>query len=183
MNKKIIAIVIAALSIGGIGIALAQEPAATTESIVYPKNPTKVLVLEGVAFDKSSKTSKQVIFLVMKYGNEKNVYLIIGEEVYKMTRITEEDYNLGPGTKVIRYKSEDGSVLTILVQKFSRYGQIGISGDFKNYLITFKPYYYRRAFPRPIKPIVKPVKELPKIDELNIGQLKVTPMPLEEWIG
>lgn len=150
MNKKITAIILALLgsaSIATIVLAQNQSPFEIPEVYIpeiYPDpvsrpNPS-IIFAEGVAYDKESQESKQVMFLVMKYGERKNIYLIIEEEVYKMTEL-ESEY-LGSGTRVFKYKAGDGSILTVLLQKFERWGQLSISGDFKDYLISFKPVYY-----------------------------------------
>lgn len=185
-------------------VALAQKIAVGIPEIYPPpaNQYPEVMFAEGIAFDKETKQSKQVVFLVMKYGNKKNIYLVIEDQTYKMTEITNETYELGPGTKVFRYRSEDGSILTVLTQRFERWGQVAISGDFKNYLITFKPMYYYK-YPRPLyereipvqkvarreiiqetRPVRRGLEQIASIEGIKIENLlQKSAKPITEWIG
>jgi len=215
MNKKIMAIIIALLSGGSIitvGVAQNTGPFEILESHmpeIYP-DPVppypSIKFTEGVAYNKETHGSKQVVFLVMKYGEEKNIYLIIEDETYKLTEITNETYDLGYGTRVYKYKAEDGSILTILTQRFERWSQISVSGDFKDYLITFKPIYYygyprttetygggegvvihpgagkvekhlRKEFIEETRPVMKGLRKI--AEGVNATQAR----PMQEWIG
>jgi len=210
MNKKIVAILIALLGTTSLGATVLAERVLVEPPFIYPPQEyPEVMFAEGVAFDKETKESKQVVFLVMKYDEEKNIYLIIEDQTYKMTEITNETYDLGPGTKVFQYESEDESILTILIQGFERWGQVAISGDFKNYLITFKPVYYN--YPRPMyevgiasevpglgkvekgvrgeiieetRPVRRGLEEIENIEGINIRNLLRRPAkPIAEWIS
>lgn len=200
MNKKIIAIFIALLSCASIATAvLATKSSESTNQEQYPK----VEMIEGVAFDKINNKTEQAVFLIMKYGTKESIYFIIGEEAYKMVKIEEVDF--GNGTKVFRYKNEEGDILTILTQKFGRWGCTSVSGDFKNYIITFKPictyqrdfYITKEKYPG-LGPLPKEVKEeiiaetrpvkfgLNKIanrERINIGKIIKSASSLEEWVN
>ncbi|MEM5882668.1 MAG: hypothetical protein QXQ77_00280 [Candidatus Aenigmatarchaeota archaeon] len=131
MNKKMLVLGLFIISVIGV---LAVAKASETRLSFSQPNFTKTEVLEGVAFDKTTNETKQAAFLVMEYGSEKNIYLVIGNDVFKMEEIG--NITKPEGTKIFFYKSDDGSVLTLLTQKFACGSSI--SGDFKNYLITFK---------------------------------------------
>ncbi|MCS7106029.1 MAG: hypothetical protein NZ942_01805 [Candidatus Aenigmarchaeota archaeon] len=132
MNKKIVAIIILLSSITGT-VTVTAKNSNKAEDIVKTCNP-KIEVMQGIAFDKSNNQTKQVFFLVMIYGNEESIYLIIGNESYKMIEagnITEKER----GTKIFFYRSEGDETLIIIIQKFN--GKTIIAGEFKNYLIVF----------------------------------------------
>ena len=186
MNKKIVAILIALIGSASIGtIAVAQTVSREMIPPYHYYREPKVMLAEGVAFDKEKNESKQVIFLVMKYGEERHNYLIVGEEVYKLEKI--ESYKLGPGTKVIKYKGEDGSILTILIQRFG--WRIAISGDFKNYLMVFKPmHYYSKPIyeikrTQEIKPLMEKIREIGEKEGMNLTWLEEKAGPVKEWIS
>jgi len=138
MKRKILLTTLLITSFIGIVTLVAAK--SSTESI--PVNYPEIKVLEGVALDKNTNETKQAVFLTMNYGGEKSIYLIIGKEIFN---ITEAGNASKPenGTQVIFYKSEDGSILTLLIQKFK--GETSIAGEFKNYLITFR-HRYRNCF-------------------------------------
>lgn len=209
--------IIALLSGGSImTVVLAQSQSPFEIPEVYieeiyprplPPHPS-ITFAEGVAYDKEGQESKQVMFLVMKYGESKNIYLIIEDETYKMTELTNETYDLGPGTRIFRYVAEDGSILTILAQRFERWSQISISGDFKSYLIAFKPVHYynylrptysetgvlpagvgklqkeiRKELIEETRPVMKGLAKIAKREGVTINDLLQRPAKhIQEWI-
>jgi hypothetical protein len=132
MKKKILLAIIIGISFMGLTISIANS---------LPKNLEKyqeIKFLEGVAFDKTTNETKQVAFLLTGYENEKGIFLIIGKEIFTMTEFGNIS-NPEKGIQVFFYKSEDGSILTLLFQRFGR--ATSIAGEFKNYLITFRNRY------------------------------------------
>ncbi len=137
MNRKILLATLLIMSFIGIATLVA---ASSTENVSVNYPETKVL--EGIALDKTTNETKQAVFLIMNYGDEKNVYLIIDKEVFNMTEVGNVSKPEN-GTQVIFYRSEDGSILILLTQKFKK--ETSIAGEFKNYLITFR-HRYRNCF-------------------------------------
>jgi hypothetical protein len=171
--KKLLATFLIALLSGGIAVAAAYQGDPFTQPM--PTQYPKVKVLEGIAFDKKSGEAVQAIFLKMIYGDRATYYLIIGEKGYSLKEVSTSI--VGPGTEVFQYESEDGDLLTILIQRFQRWGHVSISGDFKSYLITFKPIY-RGHKPRPICGRKPPVPErIEGIVREAIGHREAIPEP------
>jgi hypothetical protein len=145
MKRKLgLAVLMGMLAIIGIGLAQAMEPIIPEPPIVYPE----VFVLEGVALDELSLATQPVVFVRLRYGGSVYYHLIIGSENYKLKESGR--YELG-GTSVFRFESEEGFVLTIMVQRFQN--GVGISGRFKDYLMTFKPRRVMFLRPRPVERI------------------------------
>ncbi|MEM5847001.1 MAG: hypothetical protein QXE97_02820 [Candidatus Aenigmatarchaeota archaeon] len=144
MNKKMLILGLSIISVMG---ALAVAKTSEIQSSFYQSNFPKTEVLEGIAFDKTTNETKQVVFLIIENGSEKNIYLLIGNNVFKIEEIG--NITKPEGTKIFFYRSDDGSVLTLLTKKFACGSSI--SGDFKNYLITFKKPCCYKFNPIPLK--------------------------------
>ena len=175
MNKRVGAVVVAMLLIGGsaIGAAIAQQSSIAPPPYPYSEYP-KVRMTEGIAFNKETNETEQVVFLIMEYSGEKQVYLIIGDEAYGMKEISKID-DPNSGTRVYFYESEDGDVLTILVQRFERWGIVSVSGDFKDYLITFKPSYWHPYYPLKAEQTIEktPTPRAPHVVPVKRGWRKI----------
>lgn len=189
-------------TIGILAIAKATEIVQPIQ-VVPPRYPNipRVEMAEGIGFDKTTNKTKQIVFIVMNYGNEKNIYLIVGGEVFRMSE-SGNISNPEVGTKIFFYKSEDGGILTVLVQEFG-YGKIGIAGDFKSYLITFEcPYNYKyynyprtqnpglgkvqkeirsevRTETRPVKGSWKDIK----IENIRLEEIAKSAIPINSWVS
>lgn len=140
---------------------------------------------------------EQVVFLKLDYPAR--YYLIIGDDIYKMEEVHSK-YDWQTGTKVIQYSSEEGDVMTVIIQNFD-YGSKGISAEFKEYLITFYAGY---QYPRPVppRPIMetetavieektKPIRPVPHITNppgivkkvgIGIEELFTEMNPITEWV-
>jgi hypothetical protein len=203
MKKKITAILVAILlcSVSGAGIVFAKQE---TESkgigcigdkciIPYPSRPIypDVKIAKGVAVNKYTSETEPVVFLIMNYNGQINTYLFIDGKFYEMTEL-ERSGNLETGTKVFKYKSNDGSIMTVVIQHFESYNIISIAADFKDYLINFEPIY--EYGPRPLTQtentgiaqtpiygeIVKKLKQAPGI---NIQDIFSKPASqVTEWV-
>jgi hypothetical protein len=152
MKKKITAILVAILlcSVSGASIVLAKQETEQKgigcigdRCIIPPPYPPKprypdVKIARGVAVNKYTSETEPVVFLIMNYNGQINTYLFINGKFYEMTEI-ERSGSLETGTKVFKYKSSDGSIMTVVIQHFETYNVVSIVADFKDYLINFEP--------------------------------------------
>lgn len=107
-------------------------------------------------------------------------YLIVGNDVYKMTKIYER-YDWDTRTKIYKYEAEDGTVMTAIVQH-NLDGTVSISAEFGEYLITFQPMYKhgpRIAAEQPViaSGLMKTLSEEIDIDIQGIPSGQIT-----EWL-
>jgi len=203
MKKKITAILVAILlcSVSGASIAFAKQE---TESkgigcigdicIIppysqRPKYPD-VKIAKGVAVNKYTSETEPVVFLVMNYNGEISTYLFIDGKFYEMTEI-EKGGNWETGTKVFKYKSNDGSIMTVVIQHFDTYSIVSIVADFKDYLINFEPIYENEPRIAQIESIgtaTQPVyqevvKKLKQMSGINIEDIFSRPVgQMTEWV-
>lgn len=181
MSKKVFALIAILLSSACVATIVFAQQQEKTSSFIVPVRPRypKVYVMYGVGLDRESMDTEPVVFLRIKYGNSVNNYLIVDGEIYEMEE-TFQRYDWETGTKIYQYESHDGSVMIVLIQRFS-YGGVGISAEFKDYLIVFESYRHPTPL-RKIEPIPHVAKKLEKggIDIEEI--LKSTSEPISEWI-
>lgn len=204
MKKKITAILVAILlcSVSGASIVLAKQEAESKgigcigdKCIIppYPPSPRypDVKIARGVAVNKYTSETEPVVFLIMNYNGQINTYLFVDGKFYEMAEI-ERSGSLDTGTKIFKYKSNDGSIMTVVIQHFDSYNVVSIVADFKDYLINFEPIYEYGTRPiqesgsistiqQPVyKEIVKKLKQVPGI---NIEDIFSKPTSqITEWV-
>lgn len=176
------AILFSSMSIAS--IVLAQQGSGETKVIPpYPRpRYPEVTVAQGVALNKDTLKTQPVVFLMIKYRGNTQTYLIIDDELYRLSK-TYERYDWETGTKIFQYETDDGSILTVMVQRYSK-GIISISGDFEGFLINFEPIYkYPRPVPiKEVRPLQHITKELKGESGINIEEILRTPAkPIAEW--
>jgi hypothetical protein len=202
MNKKIIAIIIVIImtSMSATTIALAQQETKSlcigTKCVIPPYSPRQVYpditLARGVAVDKNNLDTESVIFLIVKYNGETSMYLFINNDFYKMTEITNNN-NWNTETRIFQYKSNDDSILTVVIQHFDSYGFVSVSGDFKNYIIAFEPIYKNGSRPMTTNQEGDILKEIPTYETISkkLNQrtgividdiLKSETQPIKEWV-
>ena len=187
MKKKVAAITVAILlsSVSIASIVLAQQESERTRIIppyIRPRYP-EVSVAQGVALNKNTLETEPVVFLMIKYKGSVQTYLIIDDELYKLSKIYER-YDWETGTKIFQYEADDGSILTLIVQRYYSRGTVSISGDFKDFLINFEPIYkYPRPVPiKEVRPLQNIAKELKEESGINIEDaLRIPSKPIAEW--
>jgi len=105
-------------------------------------------------------------------------YLIVGNDLYPMTKIYER-YDWDTKTKIYKYKTDDGSVMTAIVQQYSP--RIA-SAEFKNYLIAFEPLFEDR--PRVTTGVAIPYPgPMEKVsEEIGINIQNIQAGPIAEWL-
>ena len=148
MKRKISAILVAILlcSVSGATVALAASSGESIieewKSTIIPPYPGPVYpdvkIAKGVAVDKYTLETEPVVFLVMNYRGEVSTYLFINGRFYEMEEI-DRSGSWETGTKVFKYRANDGSIMTVVIQHFDSYGTVSIAADFKDYLINFEP--------------------------------------------
>lgn len=160
-------------------LVLAQESEVVSKVVPSPPHRYPIVHLaQGVALERETLETEPVIFIVMKFKGETKSYLIVGSEVYTMEKMYER-YDWETGTKVFQYEAEDGSVMTLIVQRYP--GGTAISADFKNYLISFEPLYVRPI--RPLKPRIVSEVERKLGEEIDITDILRRPVrPISEWV-
>ena len=187
MKKKVIAITLAILlsSVSIASIALAGQESEKTRIIppyIRPRYP-EVSVAQGVALSKTTLETEPVVFLMIKYKGSIQTYLIIDDDLYKLSKAYER-YDWETGTKIFQYEANDGSTLTLIIQRYYSRGIVSISGDFKDFLINFEPIYkYPRPIPiKEVRPLKNVAKELKKESGINIEDvLRIPSKPIAEW--
>jgi len=140
-------------------------------------------------FDNNGKVDyKDLLTLAKNYGESCPIppppepktinYLIVGDDLYEMTKIYER-YDWNTRTKIYKYKADDGSVMTAIVQQYS---PIIASAEFKNYLITFEPLFKDR--PRITTGVVTPYPgPMEKVsEEIGINIQDIQAEPIAEWL-
>jgi len=183
MKKKIVAILVAILlcSVSGASVVLAKQETESKgigcigDKCIIPPYPPKpiypdVKIAKGVAVNKYTSETEPVVFLIMNYNGQISTYLFIDGKFYEMTEI-ERSGSLETGTKVFKYKSNDGSIMTVVIQHFENYNVVSISADFKEYLINFEPIYQYGV--RPLAETQTSVTEIPIYGEI-VKKLKQT---------
>jgi len=203
MKKKITAILVAVLlcSMGGASVVFAEQQAESKgigcigdKCIIPPYSPKPIYpdvkIAKGVAVDKYTLETEPVVFLIMNYRGEVSTYLFIDGKFYEMTEI-ERSGSWETGTKVFKYKANDGSIMTVVIQHFDPYSTISIAVDFKRYLINFEPIYNG---PRPLQatervgitetPVYEEVvKKMKQVPGINIEDIFSKPVgQITEWI-
>jgi hypothetical protein len=134
--------------------------------------------------DRDTLETEPVVFLIIKYQGTTQIYLIIDDEFYKMSKVYER-YDWETGTKIFQYEAEDGSVMTVVVQSYYPERIVSISADFKNYLINFEPIH--KHLLRPTVGEVKPLRKISRVKE-KIGidmeeVLEKSAKPIAEWVS
>jgi hypothetical protein len=203
MKKKITTILVTILlcSVSATIVLAANQDWTETISkwkptiIPYP-NPKypDVKIAKGVAVDKYSLETEPVVFLIMNYHGEVNTYLFIDGRFYEMTEI-ERSGSWETGTKVFKYRANDGSIMTVVIQHFDSYNMVSISADFEDYIINFEPIhkYGVRAVPASKgldventkgKPVYEEVIEkIKQTQGINIEDIFEKPVgQITEWI-
>ena len=193
MKKKITAIIVAILlcSVSAtVTLAANSEWKPTIIPYPTPKYPD-VKIAKGVAVDKYTLKTEPVVFLIMNYQGEVNTYLFIDGKFYEMTEI-QRSGSWDTGTKVFKYKANDGSVMTVVIQNFDSYNVVSISADFKDYLINFEPIY--NYGPRPLqatetigiteRPVYQEiVNKMKQVSGINIEDIFSKPAgQVTEWV-
>ena len=193
MKKKITAIIVAILLCSvSATVALAANSELKTTIIPYPtpKYPD-VKIAKGVAVNKYNLKTEPVVFLIMNYHGEANTYLFIDGKFYEMTEI-QRSGSWDTGTKVFKYKANDDSIMTVVIQNFDSYNVVSISADFKDYLINFEPIY--NYGPRPLqatetigiteRPVYEEiVKKMEQVSGINIEDIFSKPVgQITEWV-
>jgi len=153
MKKKIAVILVAILlcSVSGASIVLAEQEIESKgigcigDKCIIPPYPSRprypdVKIAKGIAVNKYTSETEPVVFLIMNYNGEKSTYLFIDGRFYEMMEI-ERSGSSETGTKVFKYKANDGSIMTVVIQHFDSYDVVSIAADFKDYLINFEPIY------------------------------------------
>ena len=155
-----------------------------------PKYPD-VKIAKGVAVDKYTLETEPVVFLIMNYQGEVSTYLFIDGKFYEMTEI-QRSGSWDTGTKVFKYKANDDSIMTVVIQNFDSYNVVSISADFKDYLINFEPIY--NYGPRPLqatetigiteRPVYQEiVKKMKQVSGINIEDIFSRPAgQITEWV-
>jgi len=204
MKKKITAILVAILlcSVSGASIVLAKQQTETKgigcigDKCIIPPYPPRpvypdIKIAKGVAVNKYTLEAEPVVFLIMNYNGETTTYLFIDGKFYELTEV-ERSGSWETGTKVFKYKSNDGSVMTVVIQNFDSYNVVSIVADFKDYLINFEPIY--EYGPRPLSQtasvdtIEQPVygeivKKLKQVQGINIEDIFSKPTgQITEWV-
>jgi len=204
MKKKIAAILIAILlcSVSGASIVLAKQEQESKgigcigDTCIIPSYPPRpkypdVKIAKGVAVNKYTSETEPVVFLIMNYNGQISTYLFIDGNFYEMTEI-ERSGSLETGTKVFKYKANDGNIMTVVIQHFDSYNVVSISADFKDYLINFEPIY--EYGPRPLsqtestgvieQPVYKEiVKKLKQTSGINIEDIfSKSASQVTEWV-
>jgi hypothetical protein len=203
MKKKITVIIIAILlcSLSGAGVVFAEQQAESKgigcigDTCIIPLYPSPrypdVKIAKGVAVDKYTLETEPVVFLTMSYKGKMSTYLFIDGKFYEMEEI-ERSGSWETGTKVFKYRANDGSIMTVAIQYFDSYYTVSIAADFKDYLINFEPI--SKNEPRPltvgsgISAVIKPVyeevvKKIKQEPEINIEDIFSRPAgQITEWI-
>jgi len=203
MKKKMTTIIIAVLlcSFSGAGVVFAEQQAESKgigcigDRCIIPSYPSPrypdVKIAKGVAVDKYKLETEPVVFLTMNYEGKVSTYLFIDGKFYEMKEI-ERSGSWETGTKVFKYRANDGSVMTVAIQYFDSYYTVGIAADFKDYLINFEPI--SKNEPRPlttgsgIGAVIKPVyeeviKKMKQTQGINIEDIFSRPAgQITEWV-
>ncbi len=204
MKKKIAVILVAILfcSLSGATVALAAQPDWVSSIKEWkpnimpippypqPRYPD-VKIAKGVAVNKyNSEEIEPVIFLIMNYQGESNTYLFINGRIYEMEEI-DRSGKYETGTKVFKYRADDGDIMTVVIQHFDPYYTVSIVADFKDYLINFEPI--NKNAPRVVpagggvgitKPIYEEVVEkITQVPGIDIEEIFEKPVGrVTEWI-
>jgi hypothetical protein len=183
-------------SVSGATISLASTPnldiSKETSIIPYPGSRyPDIKVAKGVAVNKNTLEAEPVIFLIMNYNGKTSSYLFIDGHFYTMEEVERSD-GWQTGTKVFKYKANDGSIMTAVVQHFDSYNVVSIVADFKNYLINFEPINSYVTKPIPVaetistteRPVYEEVvKKLKQTSGINIQDILNNPVgQITEWI-
>jgi len=200
MKKKITAILVAILlcSVSGATVALAKSEGIPIikewKPTIVPPYPgpiyPDVKIAKGVAVDKYTLETEPVVFLIMNYHGEVSTYLFIDGRFYEMEEI-DRSGSWETGTKVFKYRANDGSIMTVVIQNFDSYSTVSIVADFKDYLINFEPIYRYDSKPvttgggigilKPVyEEIVKKIKQTPGINIEDIFSKSTG--QITEWV-
>jgi len=109
-------------------------------------------------------------------------YLIVGDDIYEMTK-TYEKYDWDTKTKIYKYKANDGSVMTAIVQHYNSEGIVSVSAEFKNYLITFGPMYkHGTRVTQPVRPFpyTGPMEKIS--EEIGINIQNAQAGSIADWL-
>ncbi len=124
------------------------SPEGTGVVIPVPPIRPRIDILEGVAFDRYSMSSQDVLLLRIGTNGNERLYLLIGDEVNKMKLVDTTRKDNVWFAKLTTDKGEE--VLFTVVENG---GNIFVSGTFRNYLISFNPYPFN--YPVPYQPPCK----------------------------
>jgi hypothetical protein len=125
----------------------------------YPYRTSNVEIIQGVAIDRYTMFSEDVIILRISGYSGDSLYFLIGNEIYKMNVANTRNYNGVWLAKMTTDKREE-ILLTVRENGDNAY----ISGSFRNYLMNFEPYYFQYYYPTPlckydyVSPYAEPVK-------------------------
>jgi hypothetical protein len=155
---------------------------------IPPKPQPDFQIARGVAVNKYYLTTEPVLFFVYRYNYwDTKMYLIVDGEFYRMNQI-ESRYDWHTGTRMFKYRADDGSVMVLIAQEYS--GVVSVSAIFKNYIITFEPIGHARGHP---EPIIQETEIMPVFRELAQGMgikagvsaenLISQAKPIAEWSG
>lgn len=161
MKKKVITL--AALALVGLVIAKAGgvnlNPKDIGKPIIRPKPSyyPEVSAMTGVAVDQTSLEVLPAVFLKIRTSREFN-YLIIGEDFYSVEKL-DSSFDPTTHTRIIRYETEEGDILTIVAKTWTRKGwAVTIIGTFGDYILNFEPEYR----------YVRPVRRIEEVEETRV---------------
>ncbi len=190
MGKKILPILVIAIILISMGISttvLAKKSIARQDNklsvvdIFHQKKTPITMVSNGIAVDTETLETKPVIFLEIKYKDVTNMYLISDKDFHKL-KLVDEEYNWETETKIFKYETGDGKLLTVVIQKFDNNGLSSISGIFDGLIINFEPIYGHKPLPRPLE-IFEESATIETIEnETGISISAKHAKPIEEWI-
>lgn len=190
MKKAVIVSLILLCSLTVISVVFAEQQTKQTcvlgwgEGCIIPTKPIQpipqrqtydIQMANGVAVDRYYMTTKPVLFVIFRYQWDTKTYLILDGEFYNMEQI-ESRYDWNTNTRMFKYRTDDGNVMTLAAQEFS--GGITVSATFKNYIITFEPigYEVQNTEPivreTPIMPLMPTFKQLTQGLAQDVGGMK-----------
>jgi len=133
---------------------------------------------------------KDLLILARNYGKscpapsppaQKTItYLIVGSDLYKITK-TYEKYDWDTRTKIYKYRAEDGTIMTAIVQHNPE-GTVSVAAEFGEYLITFQPMYKYGPRIAEEQPVIASGLMETLSEEIDINIQGISSGQIKEWL-
>lgn len=187
MDKKILPILAMAIILATIGLStLVVAKKSNLQDKLHMMNTTLLhfkpvaMASAGIGVDIEKSETKPVMILIIKQRNSMDTYLILDGELHKLEQISEE-LKLETRTKIIKYETNNSSILTVIVQNFNNNGISTVTGVFNSLVINFEPLYGHKHPPK----LFKALEESNVIgtieNETSVDIMPKYVKPIENW--